>query len=217
MNVFAHAYYSLILCAVLTATLTGCDSTDADEMPAFVRVIHAASGTNAVDFFIDFNLLARNLSFRNASPYVQWEPGLRRLEVRTTQGGQDVSVTRDELLNEDVSYSIVVAGIDDASSIVLLEDDRSAPSTGQARLLVVHAATNTEALNIFATDESGDTALDVSNLRFSETTVPINVAPGTLTFSVNPGGTAPFAQAIEAGRRYLVVVTNSVLFAVIDG
>ncbi len=224
MNHLARALFSLLLGGALLTGLAGCDSTN-DEAPARLRVVHAAAATDAIEFFIDFDLFARDLAFRQASPYTEWKPGLRLLEARA---GQAASVTREVLLQADRAYTVLVTGTADAASLVLLEDDRSTVPAGQTRLRLAHAARQAGAVAAFVMPEAGGgPVLDVASLGFGEATQQATTLAGAydvLVAAVNgSGGAELFGQAFEVGRRYLVVVAHVgstralSLFVVLDG
>ncbi|MCH8961567.1 MAG: DUF4397 domain-containing protein, partial [Bacteroidetes bacterium] len=115
MSVFTRALFALILGVGLLLGAAGCDSTN-DENPALLRVVHATPGLDAIDFLIDFDLFTRNLFFRVASPYLRWDPGLRRLEARAA-GNQNALVTQDVILDEDTIYTVLVTGTSNAPSL----------------------------------------------------------------------------------------------------
>ncbi len=211
----------LLLALVL---LAGCDGNDL-QIPARVRAVHAASATGALDFLIDFDELARGLTFRNASAYVEWEPGLRRLDAQTTQNGVLVSASRDVVLEEDRSYSVVVAGTQDAASLVLLQDDRSPPGAGLAQIRLVHGAERAPTVAALVAPEAGGSpVLDAPALSFGSATATVLVAAGSYQFLLSSGdGNATLTATLEAGRRYLAVAAHVAdtaalsLFLVTDG
>ena len=220
MTVSARVLVGLIVGAgVLLAA--GCDSgNDEDEVPALLRVVHATPGLAPIDFFIDFDLFTRNLAFRSATPYNRWEPGLRRFEVRAA-GDPAELVAQDFVLDEDTAYTALVTGAAGDSSFILLQDNRSAPPAGQARLRMVHAARRIGSLTVVATETGGGSMLDVALGRFGRTSAFISIPAGNFDLDVRPtsggGGPVPLNQSFQAGRRYLIVVTNTAIFAIVDG
>lgn len=217
MIVSSRALFALVLSICLLPTLSGCDSNEDETM--LLRVVHAAPGAAAIEFLIDFNLFTSNLTFRNASPYTEWDAGLRRLEARTLQGTQ--SVTREELFDADRIHTLLVTRLDDPSGLVLLEDDRTPVSTGQARIRAVNATSSITNLNVLLTDTNGATVLDLNVGGYGNTSTFTSVDAGTydLTARSLDGSTnlPTLSLPLENGRRYLLVATNTVLFSVVDG
>lgn len=227
MKAFAHSLLFLFLSASLLFGVAACDNSSTDG-PVSIRVVHAASAMDAIDFLVNFDPLARNLTFRQAGPYIQIESGLNLLEVRTEIDGIEVSITREVLLEAGRPYTLLVTGTADASSLILLEDNRSTPPAGQARVTVAHAAEDASTVSFSAFGEASTTpVLDVSRLAFGNATDPVTVDAGSydLTVTSTDGTrTATLAdEPFEVGRRYLVMVSHLgetlalSLFVIADG
>ncbi len=219
MSVFTRALFALIFGVGLLLGAAGCDSTN-DENPALLRVVHATPGLDAIDFLIDFDLFTRNLFFRIASPYLRWDPGLRRLEARAA-GNQNALVMQDVILNEDIIYTVLVTGTSNAPSLLVLQDDRSMPPAGQARIRVVHVAPNFGTLNVTIGEPRSPPTLDLFLNGSGDTSSYLSIDPGAYDIEARAtdgsGGPAILTQDIETGLRYLIVVTNTTVFTVADG
>lgn len=219
MNVFARVLFALILGAGLLLGAAGCD-TNGEENPALLRVIHAAPGLDAIDFFIDFELFTRNLTFRNGSLYNRWDSGLRQFEVRPTGNSQNALITQEVILDEESIATILVTGSSNAPSLLMLDDDRSTPPEGQARLRVVHAAPTFNGLNVVVTETSGAT-LDLPVSGFGQTSAFVSTPAGTYAIEARAtdgsGSLTLPSQSLESGLRYLIVVTNTAVFGIADG
>lgn len=220
MRICTRALFVWILGVGLLLGAAGCDSGDEEETEALLRVIHATPGLGAIDFLIDFDLFTRSLSFRGGSPYLQWDPGLRRLEARMA-GDQNALVTQESILDEDAAYSVLVTSPSDAPDLLVLQDDRSMPPFGQARIRMVHVSTSFGRLNITAGEPGSAPAFDLFLNGRGDTSSIISIDPGTYEFEARPtdgsGGPASATEDIEAGARYLIVVTNTTVFIVADG
>jgi len=217
MTIVTRASFALLL-GLLTG-LTGCDNDE--ESPTRLRAIHAVPAADAIDVFIDFDLFTPSLRFRNASPYFLWEPGLRRLEVRPSDGTSGGTVTRDAVLDPDSIYTILATGTGTASSLLILQDDRRPPSAGRVRLRVVHAALNAGAVNIAMSEGGNAPAFDLTLNTFGATSAFTTVDAGTYTIETRlldgSNGPASPMQTLDADRQYLIVVTATTVFAVADG
>lgn len=216
----------LVLFGAATMLGAGCDNSNPDEDPARLRVIHAAADAATLDFYIDFDLFTRDLTFRQASPYIEWEPGLRLLEIRFTENGLTNSTTREVLLAPGTDYTVLLAGTDAASTILLLEDDRRAPPSGQVQIRVAHAARQAGPVGGTVQPQGGGApVLFVDQLAFGTASAPTTADAGTYDFllSSSQGSAALTSQTLEVGRRYLAVVTQAgsttalALFLISDG
>ncbi len=216
MKVIARALLALIVGIGLLVGGAGCDNQE--EEPAQLRVINAAPGAGPIDFFIDFELFTRSLSFRNATTYLRWDPGLRRLEARAA-GSQTASVTQEVLIAEDQARTIIVAGSTNAETLLLIDDDRATLPGSQTRLRAVHAAPTVGSFTITAQDESGASTFNTTLSSLGGVSPFFPTQPGTYTIEIRPPSGAPITltQTMNTGIRYLLVVTNSVAFIIADG
>ena len=226
-----HAPTRTLLLFLLVASLmigvAACDNNGTDG-PVRIRVVHAASATGAIDFLVNFDVLARDLTYQEAGAYTQIESGLNLLEVRTEVDGLEVSITQEVLMEAGRPYTVVVTGVADATSLVLIEDNRSTPPAGQARVTVTHAAEAAATVSLTVTPDSSTTpTLDVANLAFGTATEPETVDAGNYditVFSTDGTRTATLANvSFDVGRRYLVIVAHVgntqalSLFVIADG
>ena len=205
----------------------GCDSNAEDDEPVRLRVVHAAADAGRLDFNIDFDLFARDLAFREASPYIEWEPGIRLLEITfVDDAGLTNSISREVLLEPGLAYTILLTGTDASGAIVLVVDDRRLPPLGEAQLRAVHAARRANAVDGSVQPQAGGAAiLSATGLPFGVDTDPVTAAAGVydFTFSSPQGAATLTGRTLEEGRRYLAVITHAgstaalALFLVEDG
>ena len=216
MKVFARGLLALIAGVGLLMGAVGCDSQEED--PAQLRVVHAVPGADGIDFYIDFELFTRALTFRQASPYQRWDPGLRRLEVRSV-GSSDAVTTREVVIDAEEAYTFVVTGSMNAEAVLVLEDDRTTPPSGIARLRMVHAAPNVSAYGFSALEDGGGSNFSATLTGVGSTSPFFSAPAGAYTIEILPPSGPPITltETLEAGISYLVVATNSVAFIVTDG
>lgn len=202
----------LLFAASLVVGLAACDSSGSDG-PVRIRVVHAASATGPIDFLVNFDVLAQDLTYREAGPYTQIESGLNLLEIRTEVNGVEVSITREVLMEAGHPYTLVVTGIADATSLVLVEDNRSTPPAGQARVTVAQAAEAAATVSLTLTPDSSTTpTLNISTLAFGTATAPETVDAGRYditVFTTDGTRTATLTDVVfDVGRRYLIVIAH---------
>lgn len=160
-----------------------------------VRMVHAVSDGPNVDVAIDGKTVVTNLAFDTVSPatgYLTVTAGNRRVEVRDTG-------TMTDLINSTVSfssgkqYTVIATGFVNpppAGTIaaVTLTDDNSAPTSGNFKLRVVHAA------------PSGPANVDV-----------YIVAPGTDISSMSPT-ISSLAYGQASSYQSMAPTSNQVIF-----
>ena len=210
-----NALQRLLVALVAGATLlvaAGCDSNADDEEPARLRVVHAAADAGPLDFTIDFALFARGLTFREASPYIEWEPGIRMLELTFLDSdGLTNSRFREVLIEPDQAYTILLTGTDASGAIVLVEDDRRLPPVGEVQLRAVHAARRVNTIDGTVQPQGGAAVLTATGLPFGTSTDAVTTVAGSYDFSfASPQSTATLTdQALQEGRRYLAVIAHT--------
>jgi Domain of unknown function (DUF4397) len=134
----------LLALAAFGVFATGC-GTDHSQ----VRLVHAVSDGPSVDVAVDSKTVVTNLGFGSVSPtsgYLTVTAGTRKVEVRATG-------TTTDLINSSISFAsgkqftTIASGFETPPiqgappvAAVVLTDDNSAPSSGNVKLRIVHAA-----------------------------------------------------------------------------
>jgi len=122
---------------VLGFSLASCGTDHAQ-----VRYVHGSPDALNLDVAVDGKTVVTDLAFGTVSPasgYLTLSAGSRRVEMR------DTGTTTDEI-NSTISfasgkaYTLIASGLQASIAGVLLTDDHSAPSSGNAKLRVVHVA-----------------------------------------------------------------------------
>ena len=176
--------------AVFAIFATGCGTDHAK-----VRFVHASPDALNLDVAVDGKTVVTDLAFGGLSPasgYLTVTAGNRRVEFRSTG-------TTTDLINSTVGfgsqkeYTLLAVGKvgDDSVAALLKTDDNSAPSSGNIKLRVIHAAPD------------GPAHVDV-----------FVVAPGTDIMNATPTIAAlAYQQASDyqnlAAATYQVIMTDS--------
>lgn len=176
---------------------------------ARVRVVHASPNTPAVDVYVDGARALANVSFFAASRYLDVPAGNRRIQV-TPAGQPAASGPIDQTVTVETgkAYTIAAVGLLSGTGVqvlqaVLLSDDLSAPTAGQARLRVYHFSPDAPAVGVRV---AGGPTL-IPSLAFPNVSDYLSVSDGTYTLEVfaAPGGavvlTIPGFRAI-GGQIY---------------
>src|SRR5688572_12211368 len=113
------------------------DDTTGVGSQAQLRVVHASANAPNVDVLLNNDVVLSNVPYAQFSGYLPVPAGAQRVRVRaagTTTSVIDVTPN----LTSGVSYTVLAVGPVAAIEPLLLEDDRTAPSTGNAKVRVVH-------------------------------------------------------------------------------
>ncbi|NEM96741.1 DUF4397 domain-containing protein [Pontibacter burrus] len=148
-------WMKLIVLAVLPAAmLASCDDDDDDvpviEQKARVMVVHASPDAPGVDLFVDnAKVNATALTFPNNTVYLDVPAGSRNIKVNAT--GTTTSVIDGNItFQNNRNYTIFAAGSLGSNNIepLVLEDDLTAPTAGNAKVRFVHLSPDAPAVDI---------------------------------------------------------------------
>lgn len=154
-------------------------------MNAFIRVLHASPGTSAVDVYANGKLLARNLAYKEFTPYLQVDAGNYNIKIYPTGS------TTNPILNTNVNIEprtiSTLAAINRPGELGLqqvMEPKTQIPS-GKTMIRFVHLSPNAPGVDVTLPD---GTKL-FSDVTYREVTDYIPVNPGTYTWQARVTGT----------------------------
>jgi Carboxypeptidase regulatory-like domain/Domain of unknown function (DUF4397) len=119
---------------------------------ARLRVLHTETAWPTMDVFLDGALVLNDLPSLTASDYLDVRAGRRRVTFRVIQGWEEINGN----LVAGAAYTVIPCCTRFPSSY-LLADDHSEPGTGNAKLRVIHLASETD-LDVYVTAPGADLA-----------------------------------------------------------
>ncbi len=187
-------FYKLIILAVFTFTsftvLSGCSDDDENTMtPAptvspKTTVTHVSPNAPNVDILVGDAVVATNVPYLASLPYTALNVGNNRIRVNVT--GTSTSVIDATLsFTEGANYSIFAVDSVNKISAIRLEDNLSAPASGNSHVRFIHLSPNAPAVDIAVT---GGPVL-FSNYSFKQFSAFTPVAAGTYNLEVRLAGT----------------------------
>lgn len=200
--------FKLFLVLVIsTALFIGCDedsdSPESNPM-AEVKVVHASPDAPAVDLLVDNNIAGSGLAFPNNTGYLQVDAGTRNVKVNVS--GTSTTVIEADLPIEESKYYSVFA-IDAVANIsaLVIEDDLTAPASGNAHVRFIHLSPDAPAVDVVTASGS---AL-FPDYMFKEYSAFTPVAAGSYDLKVNLAGTTTTVLdlpgiMLESGKIYTV-------------
>jgi Domain of unknown function (DUF4397) len=179
---------------------------------AKVRVIHASPDAPAVDVYVNGNRALSNVAFFTASDYLDLPAGTYQIQV--TPAGAPVAqavIDAEATIAAGRAYTIAATGAVAAIQPTIIEDDLSAPASGQAKVRVYHFSPDAPAVDVKLA--AGDTL--ISSLAFPDTSDYLEVPAGSYDLQVVPAGASTVVidlagTRLEAGNIYSVFATNVV-------
>lgn len=183
---------SLLLAAsVLTAACGDEDDTTApDRGDARVRVVHASPDAPNVDVLVDDAVALSNVPYLAVSDYLDVSSGNRNFKVNAA-GTPTTVIDTDADLAEDGEYTVIAAGPAESIQPLVLEDDNSAPTTGNVRVRAIHGAPSAPAVDIYVTAPGADLATEtplLANVDFGQVADYVEAPAGTYQVRVTPTG-----------------------------
>ncbi|WP_299263539.1 DUF4397 domain-containing protein [Halorientalis sp.] len=152
---------------------------------AMVRVAHLSPDAPNVDVYVDGSAVLEDVAFTDVSGYLELSAGTHTVEI-TAAGDMSTSVFEQDLELAATDYTIAAAGElaedGEAFSPLVLEDDTSAPGSGESRVRLVHASPDAPAVDV-TVSATGSAIFD--DVAFGETATA-TVAANDYTVQVRP-------------------------------
>lgn len=204
-----------------SALVMGCSDDDDDPIEpvpavADVRFVHASGASPAVNITVDGDAVANNLAFGTSAAYQDVEEGSRTFAV-TEVGATEAAFDTVRTMVEGETVTFVVVGEADALSALILDDDNSAPASGQTRVRVVHASPTAGSVDVYVTEPDADleTATPVmTNVANGDFETLAEVAGGDYQVRVVATGTTDVLldsgmQTFPAGSVRTIIVADN--------
>jgi hypothetical protein len=210
------------LAAVAGATLLGAGLTAAIATPAsaeagvgYVRLAHLSPDTPAVDVYVDDpsgkieGLKFPAVPYGVMSGYLSMPPGTYAVSMRKEGAAESTKpvLTTDVTVAEGKAYTVAGVGKFAEIDLKVIDDDISAPPSGQAKVRVVQASVRAPVLDVAASN--GPTI--ATGVAFATTTPYNAVEPGNWQVELQPtGGQATTASvALDSGTTYSLLVLDA--------
>jgi hypothetical protein len=202
----------LLAVAALTAACSDDDGTGPEEGMARLRVVHADARTGEVDVVVDDIEMASDLSFQDASDYLELEAGSRQVVFLTADGTLD-SLQLD--LAEQVDYTVFPCCFGFPNSL-FLTDDNTESAEGNAKVRVIHFA-SAPIVDIYLTAPDADLEAEMPTLaalQGFDASDYVEVPSGDYQIRITTAGTKTVlidggSQALGSGEVRTVVVVDA--------
>ena len=174
-------------------TLTGCQVIDGTLLYTQVRIIDASPDAPGLDVYQNSTASLYNIGFGTASSYIAITPGTYTYSVDTTGTKQQLaSVTGAFAVG--AQYTVLIGNVTANLQMTMLKDQSTAAPAGQVALRFLDQSTRNGPVDIYLLPANGKlTGLTpvVTDIRFGNTPIYLDVPIGTYSILVVPTGTAP--------------------------
>jgi hypothetical protein len=185
-------FLTLLLAAgALTAACSDEDDNTGPEGAARVRVVHASPDAPDVDVLLDDAEVLADVPYLTASDYLDVPAGNLNLKVNAA-GTATTVVDADLSLVDGTDYTVIATGLAEAIEPIVLQDDNSAPASGNARVRAIHGAPGAPAVDIYVTAPGADLETTIpllANVEFGDVADYIEAPAGDYQVRVTPTGT----------------------------
>ena len=177
-----------------------------DDNRARLRAVHASPDAPNVDILVDNALVVPGVAFKGVLDYTDVPAGDRNIKVNTGQGTSVIDAT--VTLAGGTDYTVLA--VDFAANIepLLLDDNTTTPTPGNAKVRVVHASPDAPNVDVLVDD-----TIVLTNVAFKEFSDYLEVPAGDRNFKVNATGTTltviDVTPTLVDGNIYTVVALNT--------
>jgi hypothetical protein len=178
-----------------------------DDNRARLRAVHASPDAPNVDILVDNAIVLSDVSFTEFLDYTAVPAGDRNIKVNATGTATsviDVTVP----LAGGTNYTVLAVNFLASIEPLLLVDNTTIPTPGNAKVRVVHASPDAPNVDVLVDD-----SIVLTNVAFKEFSDYLEVPAGARNFKVNATGTAStvidVTPTLGDGSIYTVVALNT--------
>lgn len=186
----------------------------APEDDGLLRLAHLSPDTPAVDVYVDsvadpdVGITLESVGYGTVSEYQSVPPGTYTVSMRAAGADPATPPVLSTTVEVAADSARTVAGVGLFADLGLeiIEDSLDMPSSGQARMRVLAAASNAQTLDVALADGTSV----ATGLAFASTSEYVDVPAGSTTLQVSAGGEPPtdLPVELEAGAVYSVLVLD---------
>lgn len=131
---------------------------------AKLRVVNASPNETGIDVLIDGKSVASGIAYGSNSDYLPVDSGSRHLQIETT-GTTNILLDQNLSFNSNTQTTYLVTNVAASISSLLLSDDSTARTAGEANLRVVNAAPSLGPVDVYIVTPGADLVASTPILR----------------------------------------------------
>lgn len=191
--------------------LTGDDSNPSIEIAdvrARVRAVHASYDAPPVDVLVDDVEVLGDVPFKAASGYLEVPAGDRNFKINAANTTTTV-IEATPTLERGLDYTLLAVGTltPDTLEPLLALDDNSAPTSGNAKVRVIHASPDAPNVDVLVDD-----VVVLSDVPYKAISGYLEVSAGVHNIKVNATGTSTTVIDVDPnladGTIYTIIAMN---------
>jgi hypothetical protein len=181
---------------------------EVDDNRARLRAVHASPDALNVDILVDNATVASDVAFKGVLDYTDVLAGDRNLKVNLNNGTPTSVIDETVPLAGGTDYTVLAVNFATSIEPLLLDDNTTTPTPGNAKVRVVHASPNAPNVDVLVDD-----TIVLTNVAFKEFSDYLEVPAGARNFKVNATGTTltviDVTPTLIDGNIYTVVALNT--------
>jgi hypothetical protein len=184
--------------AALAVMLTGCQVIDGTLLYTQVRIIDASPDAPGLDVYQNSVAGLYNIGFGTASSYIAVAPGNYTYSVDITNTRQQLASVAGAFAT-GAQYTVLIGNVTANLQMTILKDQSTAAPSGQVALRFLDQSTRNGPVDIYLLPASGKligSVPIVSDIRFGNTPIYLNVPISTYSIVVLPTGTIPSTATV---------------------
>jgi hypothetical protein len=155
------------------------------DLFSYIRFLHASPGAPNVDIYINDRLVAKDLAYKQFTPYLKLTTGLYDIRVfKTGTTNSPVATTQFQVPNNAI-FTMAVTGLPNSINIQPILDPMHQLKPGTSLIRFVHLSPNAPAVDV-SLIRGKDLFKDVS---YKEVTDYLTISPGMHGFQIKQAGT----------------------------
>ena len=183
--------------------LEGTPVVTIDDARARVRVVHASADAPAVDVTVDDAEVLADVTFKDASDYLELLGDTYSVEVLQANSASAV-ISADLTLDPRTDYTVIALNSVANIEALVLADDNTAPADGAVKVRLVHGAQQAGTVDIYIVEPGADISdaePTVSGFEFKDDTGYLEVPADDYQVLITVGNTKQVA--IDTGTLSL--------------
>lgn len=154
------------------------------ELPAKVRLLHAAPDTPNVDVYVNGTRILKDFPYKKKTDYLTLPKGKYQVDIYPTGNQVSTVFSKKLIVDSSKSYTLAAAGSGINLRLLTYEDEITVPQ-GEAKLRFVHLSPDTQPVDLAVKNAD----LVFSNISFRKSSNYLGVTPMTLDLEARVSGT----------------------------
>lgn len=176
-----------------------------EPVNSHIRILHVSPDAPAVDVYVNNKLVAKNLSYRNFTPYLNIPSGNTNIRVFITGRKMNPLINTNIFIPPESIFTIAAAGKSSQIGLLVLPEPIKSIPVGNALIRFAHLSP--DAPNVDMVLPNGNELF--TNVSFKDYTGYIPIEEGTYTFEIKGTATSKVILTvpninIKAGNIYTI-------------